>query len=256
MAESNLVLHAGGNLVSREELCEFRAPPPEGRWHPISHATVLDRVQETLGEAGYRVQNARLAVNRLGTRFFGTLDLANPVADGVALAVGIRNSTDKTFPLGFCAGSRVFVCDNLAFRSDLLVRRKHTVNGARNFQAAIAQAVVALGQFKEQEALRIERLKDRELTLEGADSLILRSYEKGIISSVHLPQVIDQWREPLFEEFQPRTAWSLFNAFTTVLRERANLQPAKFAVQSIRLSSLLDSTAPAKGGEILAIPSA
>jgi hypothetical protein len=30
---------------------------------------------------------------------------------GVSLAVGIRNSWDQSFPLGFCAGARVFVCD-------------------------------------------------------------------------------------------------------------------------------------------------
>jgi hypothetical protein len=256
MAESNLVLHTGGNLVTLDQLRDYRAPPPEGKWHPISHVTVLERVQETLVDAGYAIQAMRLAVNCQGTRFFGTLDLASPVAQGVALAVGIRNSTDKTFPLGFCAGNRVFVCDNLAFRADLLVKRKHTVNGARNFQAAIAQAVTTLAEFKEQETVRIAHLMERELTSEGADSLILRSYEKGIISTLQLPHVIDQWREPSFEDFRPRTAWSLFNAFTTVLRERANQQPSKFAVQTIRLNALLDSAVAAKAGGILAIPSA
>lgn len=91
MAESNLVLHTGGNLVTLDELRELRAPPPERKWHPISHATVFDRVQETLVDAGYEIKTMRLAVNGQGTRFFGTLDLASPVADGVALAVGIRN---------------------------------------------------------------------------------------------------------------------------------------------------------------------
>ena len=60
-----------------------------------------------------------------------------------------------------------------------------------------------------------------------ADSLILRSYEKGIISALQLPLVLKEWREPSFEDFQPRTTWSLFNAFTSVLRERATLQPSK-----------------------------
>ena len=31
MASSSLVLHAGGKLVTFEELREYRAPPPEGR---------------------------------------------------------------------------------------------------------------------------------------------------------------------------------------------------------------------------------
>ena len=70
---------------------------------------------------------------RDGSRFFGTLDLASPLAERTSLCVGIRNSTDQSFPLGFVAGSRVFVCDNLAFRSELMVRRKHTLHGERDF---------------------------------------------------------------------------------------------------------------------------
>ena len=176
-------------------------------------------------------------------RFFGTLDLATPVATGVSLAVGIRNSVDKSFPLGFCAGNRVFVCDNLAFRSELMVRRKHTRNGERNFGNAIANAVTALGQFKEMEQERIRLLMQTELRPEIADSLILRAYEKGMLSIHHLPRVIQEWRKPSFEEFQPRTAWSLLNAFTTVLKDRAEKNPAQFAVQTIRLNSLLEPTA-------------
>jgi hypothetical protein len=251
MASSSLVLHTGGKLVTLDELREYRAPPPEGRWHPISHGTVLDTVKETLGEAGYEVRNEKLALNGKGTRFFGTLDLATPIATGVSLAVGIRNSTDKSFPLGFCGGSHVFVCDNLAFRADLLVKRKHTVNGARNFQAAIAQAVISLGEFKELEAVRIKSMMQRDLSADRADSLILRSYEKGIISALQLPLVLKEWREPSFEEFTPRTTWSLFNAFTSVLRDRATSQPARYAVQTIRLSSMLEPTTSATDSEVM-----
>jgi hypothetical protein len=256
MAASNLMLHAGGNLVTLEQLRSYRAPPAEGRWHPVSHGTVLEAVQLTLAEAGYQVSGEKLALNREGTRFFGTLDLTSAIATGVSLAVGIRNSTDKTFPLGFCAGNRVFVCDNLAFRAELLVKRKHTINGARNFQAAIAQAVMSLGEFQKIEAERIHRMQTRELSTETADSLILRSYESGIISTLQLPHVVREWREPSFEEFEPRTAWSLFNAFTSALRNRATAQPSRFAVQTIRLSAFLESTFSAGGASPLAMASA
>ena len=110
MATSVLNLHSGGHLVTYEALKEAFTPKPVGRWHPVSHAQVLDRVTETLTGAGYTIKNRSLALARDGKRFFGTLDLSTPLSDGVALAVGIRNSTDKSFPLGFCAGSRVFVC--------------------------------------------------------------------------------------------------------------------------------------------------
>jgi hypothetical protein len=240
MASSNLVLHRGAKPVTTEELAAFQAPPPNGRWFPLSHGRVLSVVTETLGEAGYGIERQQLGVLRDGSRFFGTLDLKSPIADGVSLAVGIRNSVDKSFPLGFCAGSRVFVCDNLAFRSELLVRRKHTIHGERDFVRRIAEAVGSLPAFQEQEALRIERMREAELGDDQADALILRGFERGIVGARELPRVLQQWRNPPFEEFRPRTAWALLNAFTGAMKERGGSQPQSYATQTMRLHALLD----------------
>jgi hypothetical protein len=178
MASSMLVLHSGATETDRAALEQIQPPPPEGRWYPVKHTSVLDRVKSTLGEAGYAVQRERLALTGDGHRFFGTLDLTTPLAEGVALAVGIRNSTDKTFPLGFAAGSRVFVCDNLAFRSELMVRRKHTLHGERSFANAISHAVTALDSFRAVESQRIGVMVATPVSDEKAESFILRAYLK------------------------------------------------------------------------------
>lgn len=236
---ANLMLHAGSQLVSMDELRACHTPQPVGRWHPVSHVRVLESVKESLGEGGYSVASEKLAITKEGARFFGTLDLTAPLVPGVTLAVGVRNSVDKTFPLGFCAGSRVFVCDNLAFSAELMVRRKHTLNGAVNFRTGIAQAVFSLGTFVQAEEKRIKLMQNMELRSEQADSLILQSYERDIIGARDLPKVIKEWREPSFVDFQPRTVWSLFNAYTTALRERTIEQPNQFALQTMRLTALL-----------------
>src|SRR6516164_8260834 len=240
MATSALVLHRGAKPVTAEELRQYRAPPPAGRWYPLSHARVAETVKSTLTEAGYEVRREQYGVMRDGSRFFGTLDLGTPLVSGVTLAVGIRNSVDRSFPLGFCAGQRVFACDNLAFRSDLLVSRRHTVNGERRFVQAIATAVGTLQSFRDTEAERIRRFILTDLTADQADALILRAYEKGIIGAHQLPKVLHEWRNPTYEDFQARTAWSLFNAITGAMRERAVSQPHTFAAQTMRLNGLLD----------------
>src|SRR5262249_11899597 len=164
MATSSLVLHRGARPVTEEELRQFRAPPPEGRWYPVSHARVVATVKTTLREAGYEIRKEQFGLLRGAGRVLGTLALGTPIGSGLTLAVGIRNSVDKSFPLGFCAGNRVFVCDNLAFRSELLVRKKHTLNGERNFVKSIAGAVASLTSFKEQEADRIRRFMRLEVS--------------------------------------------------------------------------------------------
>lgn len=233
------MLHAGGRLVTLDELKACRTPPPEGRWHPTAHTTVLATVRETLSGAGYQIASQKLALARDGARFFGVLDLTTPLAQGVSLSVGIRNSTDKSFPLGFAAGSRVFCCDNLAFRAELLVRRKHTINGMRAFGTAIGTAVTSLASFKDAEEHRIKRMMEMELTPEAASHIILQAFHRGIISTLQIPKVCEQWENPPHEEFRARTGWGLFNAFTEVLKERAITAPQVFVSQTIRLNGLM-----------------
>ena len=242
MVSSSLMLHAGGKLVSLDELQQYKAPPPEGRWFPVPHSQVRDRVVETLHAAGYEVQKEQLAVAKDGKRFFGVLDLATPFSGGdVTLAVGVRNSVDKSVPAGLLRRlQEVFICDNLAFRSELLIRRKHTMHGERRFNLAIAEAVSSLSSFRDEEARRIEVLQHTEIPEVLAESLILRAWERGTIGSHQLPLVLKEWRQPSFEQFQSRTAWSLFNAFTRVLTERSIKQPQAFVAQTMQLHHLLE----------------
>jgi hypothetical protein len=246
MASSNLVLHCGARLVEEDELARVKTPDPEGRWFPVSHISVLKGVKQTLTEAGYQVQRQQLGLSRGDARFFGTLDLQAEPAPGITLAVGVRSSTDKSFPLGFIAGQRTFVCDNMAFRSDLMVKKKHTINGRQRFATAIAGAVARLADFRQVETQRIKMMQETEVSADFADALILRAYEKGIISGPFLPRVIKEWRDPSFDAFKDRTLFNLFQAFTTVLSERSKRVPHEFAVQTMRLNHHLLEW---KGGE-------
>ncbi len=239
MPGAQLVLHVGARECSREDLALVNAPPPTRTWFPIKHSDVLDAVLETVGQSGFAVEKMRSALSRHGAQFFGTLDLRSPIADGVSLAVGIRNSTNQTLPLGFVAGTRVFVCDNLAFRAELLVSRKHTANGRERFREAIGRAVGELEAFRAVEASRVQRMRATQLADVEAESLILRAYERRIVSHRLLPDVLRGWREPGHDDFRARTTWSLYNAFTGALADRARSNPQQHAALTMRLASLL-----------------
>jgi hypothetical protein len=245
VSNSSLVLHRGARPVSVEELAEIKAPDSVGRWYPLSHTTVLRRVKDTLAEAGLVVKREQLALSKENNRFFGTLDLESELVHGVALSVGVRNSTDKSFPIGFVAGSRVFVCDNLAFSAELLVRRKHTRFGEQRFAGDIAAAMPKLTQFKELETKRIEAMCRTEITDTQAESLMLKAFEKGVVPGLLLGEVIREWREPKFDEFKPRTLWSLFNAVTTVLGPKAKANPQSYSLTTMRLNALVAPALPA-----------
>jgi hypothetical protein len=241
---TTLVTHCGARKVERAELDTFEAPPATKPWFPVKHGVVIDTVGTALESAGFAVQRTQLAVGRNGAQMFATLDLAAPLAGGAALAVGIRNSTDKSLPLGFVAGSRVFVCDNLAFNADLIVRRKHTINGATRFSEAIQRAVQSLATFQQVETARIGRLQQVELAADTADALILWAFERKLVPSTALEDVLNEWRNPSHPEFEARTLWSLFNCFTDVLGPRGQRNPQRYAALTMGLSALLDGAVP------------
>ncbi len=244
MSTTTLVTHCGAREVSREELNQIEAPPPTQTWFPVRHSTVVESVSDLLQTGGFQVQKATYALSRQNARMFATLDLATALCPGVSLAVGLRNSTDQSFPLGFCAGSRVFICDNLAFRAELLVARKHTRFGQERFREAIAQAVGSLGQFQQVEADRIRRFQALTLSDERAESLILRSFERGFVSYRALPDVIHEWRQPSHDYGSEPSLWRLFNAWTTVLGPVAKRSPQRFASLTMDLHRMLDEHLP------------
>jgi hypothetical protein len=232
--------YCGSREVSREELSTIDAPPPTARWYPVPHRSILNSVWSTLEGAGFEIRESKLSVSHEGARFFGTLDLATTIREGVSLTVGIRNSTDKSFPIGFCCGQRVFVCENLAFTSEIVVSKKHTRFGKERYLEGLARAVASLNQYRESAAGWIDRLQNYDLSEDAANSYLLQAYERGIIGVRLLPLVIEEWRNPKFEEYRPRTAYSLFNCFTEVLgRERQSKFPAESALCTMRLSKLL-----------------
>lgn len=241
MADVVLNLHSGGRLVTYDELKAVPVPDATATWHPVAHARVLDTVLETLTGAGYEVQDRQLALARHDARFFGTLTLATPLTRGTSLAVGIRSSLDRSFPLSFCAGNRCFVCSNLSFHSDLMVKMRHTRFGETRFQNAIAGAIQELGTFKAAEQVRIERMMTTEISEDQAYALILRAFEKAIISSLVVGRVLQEWKHPTHDygTGDRSTIWKLANSFTTALRTKAVSRPSEYAGQTMRINALL-----------------
>ncbi len=126
----------------------------------------------------------------------------------------------------------------------------------RAFGVAIAGAVASLASFQEAESLRIKTMAEMELSPAQASHFILTAFRRGIISSLQLPKVCEEWETPSHDDFLPRTAWSLFNAFTEVLRGRSITSPQTFVSATIRLNGLIlptNTQAPESQAALLAV---
>lgn len=59
-------------------------------------------------------------------------------------------------------------------------------------------------------------MKARIVTAREAHHLMVEAMRRRAITAAKLPKVLREWDRPQHPEFEPRTAWSLFNAFTEV----------------------------------------
>ena len=75
-----------------------------------------------------------------------------------------------------------------------------------------------------------------------AHDLLIRAVDEKCLGLRDLPKVLHEWRQPAHEAFQPRTAWSLLNAFTEVAKTRFQSNPTLAAAQTIRLNKLFATT--------------
>lgn len=119
------------------------------------------------------------------------------------------------------------------------IARKHTRFGLDRFNEALTQAVVALDQFKQSEAARIRRFVHLEVTDQEAESVLLRCFERGVLSARLLPEAIRTWRQPAYPDFQSRTWWSLENCLTGVLAGVQTSNPQRFCALSLQMQGLL-----------------
>lgn len=78
-------------------------------------------------------------------------------------------------------------------------------------------------------------MKVLPVSQERAHYLMVEGVQSGVLPASWLPKVIEVWEEPRHEEFKPRTAWSLFNAFTEVQK---GASPRQQMQGSLRLSQL------------------
>jgi len=219
-----LMLHRGAQEIDYDGLRHLETPLSTQTHVPIPHFRVVDLLRTTLGMYGHEIVGEHHGVTEDGARYFGLVSLRSAYT-GYEDTVGLRNSHDRSFPVGVGFGSRVFVCDNLAFIADTTIKRKHTANLKRDLPGIIGEMIEPLALHREAQHRTFERYKHAMLTDQQADHVVLNMYREGIVNLQRIPDVLKEWQEPTFAEFNERNAWRLFNAATFVLTGRVVENP-------------------------------
>jgi hypothetical protein len=72
---------------------------------------LIETVEDALRSTGLKIGNQVHSLSQEGARYFGLTEVHSPNdASDYAMVLGLRNSHDKTFPVGLVCGAAVFVC--------------------------------------------------------------------------------------------------------------------------------------------------
>ena len=249
-----LILHSGAEAIGREAIHAYPTPEPtmgmrRGKetvaHQPIPHELLVRATEKELQFYGFEVVNQAYGMTKDGNRFFGVMELRGDNLDGndggagdFKRMLGLRNSHDKSFAGGLAIGSRVMVCDNLAFSSELCCTHKHTKNIIKNLTGMIHESMGGLGEMFDYQAKRIRKYKEADLAQTKVSDTIIKLLEGQAIVGSQVLKVVEEYRKPSNECGTNGKMWNLFNAVTEQMKK---VQPATMCVRTQRMHNVMDN---------------
>lgn len=191
------------------------------------HGT-LDRYNWDIASQNFALEPGKLDVDGDVVKYdsanmFGVLRINRPdVATGedYNLAIGIRNSHDKSMSAGMVAGLVVMVCTNLDFMGEFATRHKHSVNVRKTLPLRLDELAGQVDTAHTDHQALVESYKRAELPDTVTHDLLVRLADIGAFPWAYAPKILKEYRNPRHEEFESRTMWAFNNATTEILKDR------------------------------------
>lgn len=215
---ATLVSHVDTNLVTRDQLRTIPTPPATLTFKPVPHIKLVETLEQALAERSLKIEKEQFAVRGDGSALFSTFDLSATGMPGTCASLGLRTANNKTMSIQLVAGMRVFVCDNLALLGDFIaLKRKHTAG--LDLLEELRFAVVKYEQHFNTLKLEIDAFQKQAIEDEQAKLFIYDMFvQRNVMPMRFIGDVAKAYFEPPHADFEPRTLWSLHNAFTEVAK--------------------------------------
>jgi len=234
---NGILMHRGGELVTRDQLDLIAVPEPTESYVPVSHYHLADKFltisQDIL--KNYVLVGENYGIARQGNQLFAVLKFKNDKSD-IGLSIAFRNSYDRSMAIGMAIGATVFICDNLALSGEIVVMKKHTKNVWVELEETAIATIYRSQKNYEQIVCDAETFKALPMENMEAFQLMGVLFGNNVISPRQMTVLKSEWLRPRYEEFQPRNMWSFYNAGTECLK---SCPPVSIMEKHIRLHSTI-----------------
>lgn len=210
----------GGNMVNRDALDNFAMPEDTRSYKVVPHFQLAKTMVQMSGDLlkGFEYLSENYVVAKEGKQLFGMINFRDRNREDAGISVAFRNSYDKSMSIGIALGTQVFVCENLCLSGEITIMRKHTKNVWDNLEQQVIGALYKYRSTYDDAQADIDRMKTIDITDHEAYSRMGVAFGEGIVGPRQLQVVKNEWQKPSFDDFQPRTMWSLYNDFTYALK--------------------------------------
>ncbi len=223
----SFLVHAGGEVVTEQDVFDIPVPQVTNRHYPVPHSYLIGTVKDVFSNMfpQFPLVKEQYALGKhdrktgVPGQMFGlyTYDTGNPK---FGLAIGFRNSYDKSLAAGVVGGANPFVCDNLCFSGDsFAIHRKNTKEAINDLYRMVMDNAYSMlndyrhmiNQFDCLEAIQVDQDSGYEVLglMQGHEIIKPRQFQAAV----------QAWREPPQEDWAPRNALSLYNAVTEATKK-------------------------------------
>jgi hypothetical protein len=232
-----ILMHRGGELITRDQLDLIPMPEPTESYVPVSHYHLADKFltisQDILRD--YVLIGENYGIARQGNQLFAVLKFKSEKSE-MGLSIAFRNSYDRSMAIGMAIGATVFVCDNLALSGEIVVMKKHTKNVWTELEETAIATIYKSRKNYEQIVADAEAFQALPMENMEAFQLMGVLFGNNIISPRQMTILKSEWLRPSFEEFLPRNLWSFYNAGTESLKSSP---PNSIMEKHVRLHNII-----------------
>lgn len=207
-------------VVSANELKRISLPEETDTYKPISHASLIELVEESVLQVGFNIHNSVFKAAKDGNVATAEYTIHDIRDDEMSLMIGWQNSYDKSATLKFAIGAHIFICSNGCISSDFgAFKHKHT-GGVQILTPTIITSYIETASevFSNLQRSRDE-MKKTQIDKRRAAELIGRMVlEDGIINPTQMNIIGRELKRPSFDYKSEGSLWQLYQYTTHALK--------------------------------------
>ncbi|MEX0723499.1 MAG: DUF932 domain-containing protein [Gracilimonas sp.] len=222
--KTQLLTQCGSKRCSVDQLLTIPEPNQTRSYTPLNHYDFATNTRNIASDLlqGFQFDGDSYALSSDGKKMFGVLTFRKRTIqqpEELKVAIGIRNSYDKSLSAGIVLGSTVLVCDNLMFAGDIKVMRKH--QGKDMHEDLHDQIVTAIYKSQHQFSRLsedVESMKQIRMTRKQKFEFLGILTGEGILSPTQSTAAYREVWEPSHQEFEADSLWAGYNCATEALK--------------------------------------